>query len=136
MRPNNVKVDAGRLRLPSRRVLLLLALGAVAGWALYSLVQESCIAFQLNAQAAQLSRQNQALAAQNSGYQRDAVALQSGAAAEEDARLNGYARWDENVYLVGPPPSPQPSPSSAARAAHQVRSGSGFWSWLAGVLHL
>ena len=55
--------------------------------------------------------QNAARAAQNDGYQRDIVALQSGAAAEEDARLNGYARSDEKVYLIAPAPSPTPRPA-------------------------
>ena len=133
MRQSKV-VDAGRPRLPSARFLLLIALGIIAGWALYSLVQESYLAFQLNQQAAQLKRQNDSLAAQNQGYQRDTLALQSGAAAQEDARLNGYARSDERVYLVGPPPTPSPAAKRTAEQHHPNSKPSGFWAWLWGRL--
>jgi cell division protein FtsB len=132
MRHSNVVTGAGRLRLPSKHLLLLLVLAVLAGWALFSFAQESYLDFQLNSQANHLDRQNQALAAQNDGYRRDTLALQSGAAAEEDARLNGYAKGDERVYLVGPAPSPSP----AARPSRQARAGAppaGFWGWLLGV---
>ena len=93
---------------PTKPVLALLLLLALCGWALYSLLQESYLEHQLSSQAGRIAQQNSALSAQNDGYQRDIVALQSGAAAEEDARLNGYARSDEKVYLIAPAPSPTP----------------------------
>ena len=134
MRQSNLVVNRGGLRLPSKRIFLLLALAAVAGWALYSLAQESFLALQLNQQASQLQHQNDAISAQNDGYRRDTLALQSGAAAEEDARLNGYARTDEKVYLVSAPPSPAPTAAAgAAKPARRAPSG-GFWAWLFGWL--
>lgn len=133
MRSSNIVTGSGGLRLPSRRLLVLLLFAALAGWALYSLAQESYLAFQLNQQAAQLARQNDAISSQNDGYRRDTLALQSGAAAEEDARLNGYARSNEKVYLVGPPPSPAPAAAAHGRAAPSARAG-GFWTWLLGWL--
>jgi cell division protein FtsB len=133
MRRSNVVVGTSGLRLPSRRALVLLLLGSLAGWALYSLAQESYLSFQLNQQAAQLKRQNDELAAQNDGYRRDTLALQSGSAAEEDARLNGYAKPDEKVYLVGPPPSAAPAaPSGSRSSAGGGSHGGGLWSWLFG----
>ena len=86
---------------------------ALCTWALYSLAQESYLDHQLSSQAGKLAHQNDELSAQNDGYRRDIAALQTGAAAEEDARLNGYARSDEKVYLIGP--APTPSPSAPAR---------------------
>jgi cell division protein FtsB len=100
---------------PTKPVLALLLLAALCGWALYSLLQEAYLEHQLSAQASHVAQQNAALAAQNDGYQRDIVALQSGAAAEEDARLNGYARSDEKVYLIAPEPSPSPRPAPRRR---------------------
>ena len=132
MRHSNVVTGAGRLRLPSKHLLLLLVLAIVAGWAFYSFVQESYLNFQLSSQANQLRRQNDALSAQNDGYRRDTMALQSGAGAEEDARLNGYAKGDEKVYLVGPPPSPAPA-AHHSRPAHGQARPAGFWSWFLGL---
>src|SRR5579871_3312619 len=123
MRSSNVITGSGGLRLPSKRLLVLLLLAALGGWAVYSLAQESYLDLQLSGQAAQLQQQNDALAAQNDGYRRDTLALQSGAAAEEDARLNGYSKADEKVYLVGPPPSPPPPATAHARVAHTARAG-------------
>ena len=44
---------------------------------------------------------------------RDIVAVQSGSAAEEVARQNGYSRPDEHLYLVSAPPAPTPVPTAA-----------------------
>src|SRR5207248_6640723 len=93
---------------PTKRTLALLFLLILCGWALYSLLQEAYLEHQLSAQAARLAQQNDSVASQNDGYQRDILALQTGAAAEEDARLNGYARSGEQVYVIAPAPSPSP----------------------------
>lgn len=93
---------------PTKPTLALLLLLALCGWALSSLLQEAYLEHQLSAQAGRIAQQNAALATQNDGYQRDILALQTGAAAEEDARLNGYARSDEKVYVIAPAPSPSP----------------------------
>lgn len=100
---------------PTKPLLALLALLALCGWALYSLLQEAYFEHQLSAQASRIAQQNAALAAQNDAYQRDILALQTGAAAEEDARLNGYARSDERVYVIAPAPSPTPQPARRKR---------------------
>ena len=100
---------------PTKPSLALLLLLALCGWALYSLLQEAYLEHQLSAQAAQIAQQNDAISAQNQGYDRDILALQTGAAAEEDARLNGYARSDEKVYVVAPAPSPSPPPPPRRR---------------------
>ena len=125
-----------------RRLIPLVLAAALAVWALYSFGQELYLEHQLGVQAAQLQQQNDALAAQNEGYQRDNAALESGAAAEEDARLNGYARGDEKVYLVGPAPTPTPAApaaSAASGAAHRAAArpapSRSFWDWLTGFFH-
>jgi len=100
---------------PTKPVLALLLLLALCCWALYSLAQEAYFEHQLSVQASHIAQQNAALASQNDAYQRDILALQTGAAAEEDARLNGYARRDEKVYVIAPAPSPSPLPTPRKR---------------------
>ncbi len=89
----------------SRDLLLLLGVAAAGVWVVSSFTQQAYIDQRLASQAAQLRAGNGALAQQNQGYQKDIEAMTSGAAAEEEARLNGYARSDEKVYLVSRPPS-------------------------------
>ena len=107
-----MRLSISRPTKPLFATLLLLALSC---WALYSLLQEAYLEHQLSSQAGRIAQQNAAMAAQNQGYQRDIIALQTGAAAEEDARLNGYARSDEKVYLIAPAPSPSPLPAPRKR---------------------
>ncbi|MGH7876833.1 MAG: septum formation initiator family protein, partial [Candidatus Dormibacteraceae bacterium] len=82
--------------------------------------QELLFAHGLGAQAQALSRQNAQLTAANQGYAQDIADVASGAAAEEEARQNGYARSDEKVYLLSQTaPSRAPaSPSPAAPVPH------------------
>ena len=64
----------------------------------------------LTDKASQLRRQNVAIASQNEGYQKDIQALTSGAGDEETARMNGYAKPDEHIFLVTTTPAPTPTP--------------------------
>jgi cell division protein FtsB len=94
-----------------RHALILAAIVAAAIWAGVAFAQEAYIGHKLSQQAADLRHQNAVLAAQNQGYHRDVQAITSGAAAEEEARLNGYAKPQERLYLVTAAPSPSPTPS-------------------------
>ena len=104
-----------RLRT-SREVFLLAALALLAGWIVWAFAQELYLSYQLSRQASELRSQNAALQVANEGYRRDIAAVSSGAAAEEEARLNGYSRSDEKLYLVSSPAS-QPARSPARTAA-------------------
>ncbi|MEO8744299.1 MAG: hypothetical protein ABI334_07290, partial [Candidatus Dormiibacterota bacterium] len=88
------------------------------GWAAVAFAQEGFIGHKLSQQEADLRHQNALLAAQNVGYKKDVQALTSGAANEEVARLNGYARPTERLYLVtataAPTPAATVSPSPKA----------------------
>jgi cell division protein FtsB len=88
--------------------MLVVAVLVAGAWMAYTFGQEVFLSRHLDQEAAQLREENVALQAQNDGYRRDIVAMASGAAAEEEARLNGYARSDEKVYLVSAPPTPAP----------------------------
>jgi len=44
------------------------------------------------------------------------VSMTSGAANEEEARQNGYARAGERVYLITEAPSPSPTPPATTPA--------------------
>lgn len=107
-----------RLRI-SREVLLLVALALLAGWIVWAFAQELYLSYQLSHQAAEVRSQNAALQLANEGYRRDIAAVSSGGAAEEEARLNGYSRPDEKLYLVNPPSS-QPGHSSSRAASASV----------------
>ena len=85
----------------------------VAVWTAYAFAQEAYIGHKLSQQVADLHRQNSRLAAENKGYRKDVQSMTSGAANEDEARLNGYARVGERVYLITDPPSPSPKAPAA-----------------------
>ena len=92
-----------------RRTIIVAVVAVVAVWVAYAFAQEAYIGHKLSQQVADLHRQNSRLAAENKGYRKDVQSITSGAANEEQARLSGYARPNEHVYLVTVPPSPTPS---------------------------
>ena len=81
----------------------------LAIWTAYAFAQEAYIGHRLAQQVSDLHRTNARLAAENSGYHKDVQSVTSGAANEEEARLSGYARPYERLYLVTAPPSPTPA---------------------------
>lgn len=120
---------------------MLLGLTAVAVWIVWAFAQEVLLSYQLSRQASDLRNQNAAMQTTNESYERDIAAVSSGGAAEEEARLNGYARPDEKLYIVSAPStsSNRGSPSSGVAG-----SGSGgmdgplggvrqAWGWLVGI---
>ena len=117
MRYNRVIVASGTLRTSAFGMRHALVLAVVLGallWAGVAFAQEAYIGHKLSQQVADLRHQNTVLAAQNQGYKKDVQALTSGTASEEEARLNGYARPQERLYLVTAPPTPSPTPSPSA----------------------
>ena len=117
MRHSKAIVATGTVRttaLGVRHAILAAAVGAALMWAGVAFAQEGFIGHKLSQQVADLRKQNAVLAAQNQGYRKDVQAITSGAANEEEARLNGYARPSERLYLVTAIPSPSPSPSPSA----------------------
>src|SRR5205807_8701485 len=98
--------------------VLRAVMALVALWVVGSLIQAIALNQSLGRQANDLRRQNASLQATNATYRRDIAAVSSGAAAEEEARQNGYARGDEKTYIISTPPPPpatrpQPRPSAA-----------------------
>src|SRR5437016_7788469 len=102
-----------RVRI-SRETLIVGLLVLVAIWLVWSFAQEVILSRDLGHQAADLRQQNSALQAENRGYQRDIVASTSGAAAEEEARGDGYSKPKEKLYLIGDSPSPTPNRTAPA----------------------
>jgi len=122
MRYNRVIVASGTLRTSAfgmRQALVIAVVLVAMIWAGIAYAQEAYIGHKLSQQAADLRNQNTVLAAQNQGYKKDVQAITSGAADEEEARLNGYAKPQERLYLVtaAPSPSPTPSPSPSPSAS-------------------
>lgn len=112
-----------RASLPSRRWLLRAGLVGLAAWAVVAFGQEAWTAHRLAADAAALRSRNAVLQVQNDDYRRDIMAVQSGGAAEEVARQNGYSRPDEHLYLVSaPPPAAAPVPRVQARVQDRSTS--------------
>ena len=120
MRQNRALVAAGTLRTNAygmRHVVVTSVIVAASIWAGVAFVQEAYIGHKLSQQVTDLRKQNTVLAAQNQGYKKDVQALTSGAADEEEARLNGYAKPQERLYLVTAPPSPSPKPAASPSAS-------------------
>jgi cell division protein FtsB len=119
MRHSKAIIAPGSVRngtLGVRHVVVVVATSVAVIWGGVAFAQEAYVVHRLNQQAADLRHQNAALAAQNQGYKKDVQAITSGAANEEEARINGYARPNEKLYLVTPPsPAPSPSASPSAR---------------------
>src|SRR5690348_9512931 len=95
------------------RPLLILLFIVAAVWALYGYAQEAYLGHRLAQQVAELRNQNALIAQQNEGYRKDIQAINNGSADEEEARLNGYSKPNERVYLITEPPAPSPSPTPA-----------------------
>jgi cell division protein FtsB len=123
MRYNRVVVASGTLRTSAfgaRHAVVTAVVLVALIWAGVAFAQEAYIGHKLSQQVADLRHQNVVLSAQNQGYKKDVQAITSGTADEEEARLNGYSRPQERLYLVtvAPPPSPTPpapSPSASPR---------------------
>lgn len=125
MRYSKVIVATGSVRVKAFGVRHALLFGVVAlavAWAGMAFAQEAYVGHKLSQQAADLRHQNVVLAAQNQGYHKDVQALTSGAAAEEESRLSGYAKPQERLYLVTAAPSPSPSPSPLPAASPSPHS--------------
>jgi cell division protein FtsB len=123
-----------RMRL-SHRTFLLGAMALFGLWMVGSLLQELSLNQSLSRQAAALRERNASLQSTDDGYRRDIGAISSGAAGEEEARKDGYARKDEKLYIITTPAPPTPPP--AARSKSRARSGPGdllgmLWHFLAG----
>jgi cell division protein FtsB len=105
---------AGTLRVSVfglRQTILLIAAGLALMWAAVAFAQEAYISHKLQEQVSELRRQNAEIAAHNAGYRKDVEALTNGTGDEEEARLNGFARPNERIFLVTTP-SPSPPPRS------------------------
>ena len=116
MRNSKVLVAAGSVRtggLSMRHLVTSAVCLVIAIWVGYAFAQEAYLSHKLIQQASDLRHQNAMLAAQNQGYHKDVQAITSGAANEEEARLNGYSKPNERTFLVTTPPSPSPTPPAS-----------------------
>ena len=117
MRYNRVIVASGTLRTSAfgvRHAVVTAVVLVALIWGGIAFAQEAYIGHKLSQQVAGLRNQNVVLAAQNQGYKKDVQAITSGAADEEEARLNGYSKPQERLYLVTVAPSPSPAPAAPA----------------------
>jgi cell division protein FtsB len=96
-----------------RQLVIVLVATVGLAWAGVAFAQEAYLSHRLSQQVYDMRKQNADIAAQNTGYRKDVQGLTSGTADEEEARLNGYAKPNEKLYLVTTPPSPSPSPSAS-----------------------
>jgi cell division protein FtsB len=132
MRPRRASASNGivnkRVRL-SHETLLLGGMALAGLWMVGSLLQELSLNHSLGRQAATLRQQNAALESTNDGYRKDIGAISSGAAAEEEARKDGYARSDERLYIIATPPPPTPAPAPRRAASSGSASNPIQWLW-------
>lgn len=124
MRLSKPIVAGGTLRTSAfgvRHAVIATAALAALVWAGAAFAQEAYLSHKLGDQVANLRKQNALLAGQNAGYRKDVDALKTGVANEEEARLNGYARPNEKLYLVTAPVSPSPSTAPSASPSPKSR---------------
>jgi cell division protein FtsB len=124
MRLSKPIVAGGTLRTSAfgvRHAVIAMAALVAFVWAGAAFAQEAYLSHKLSDQVANLRRQNALLTGQNAGYRKDVDTLKSGVANEEEARLNGYARPNEKLYLVTAPVSPSPSTSPPATPSPKSR---------------
>jgi cell division protein FtsB len=124
MRLSKPIVAGGTLRTSAfgvRHAVIAMAALVAFVWAGAAFAQEAYLSHKLSDQVANLRRQNALLTGQNAGYRKDVDTLKSGVANEEEARLNGYARPNEKLYLVTAPVSPSPSTSPLATPSPKSR---------------
>ena len=114
----------------STELIVLVLLAALAVWLVVSFGQEIYLNHRLSAQASAMVQQNQALQSENAGYRKDISAVASGASAEEDSRINGYARSDEKVYMVGAPPAPTQPPAQPKVSSSGASPFDAFSRWV------
>jgi cell division protein FtsB len=117
MRNSRVMVASGTLRTSAfgvRHAVVIAVVLVALIWAGIAFAQEAYIGHKLSQQVADLRHQNVVLAAQNQGYKKDVQGITSGTADEEEARLNGYSKPQERLYLVTAAPSPSPTPAPSA----------------------
>jgi cell division protein FtsB len=117
MRYNRVIVASGTLRTSAfgvRHAVVAAVVLVAMIWAGVAFAQEAYAGHKLSQQVTDLRNQNVVLSAQNRGYKKDVQGITSGAADEEEARLNGYSKPQERLYLVTAAPSPSPTPPAAA----------------------
>ncbi|MGH7759997.1 MAG: hypothetical protein ACREOY_01070 [Candidatus Dormibacteraceae bacterium] len=117
MRNSRVMVASGTLRTSAfgvRQAVVMAVVLVALIWAGIAFAQEAFIGHKLSQQVTDLRHQNVVLAAQNQGYKKDVQAVTSGTADEEEARLNGYSKPQERLYLVTAAPSPSPRPAAPA----------------------
>ena len=110
---NRPTTAAGTIQVTAfglRKTVIFIAAGLVLLWAIVAFAQEAYISHRLSQQVSDLRKENSDIAAQNAGYRQDVAALANGNGDEEEARLNGFARPGERVYIVTTP-SPTPAPS-------------------------
>jgi len=110
-------VASGTLRTSAfgvRHAVVIAVVLVALIWAGIAFAQEAYIGHKLGQQVADLRHQNLVLAAQNQGYKKDVQAITSGTANEEEARLNGYSKPQERLYLVTAAPLPSPTPAATA----------------------
>jgi cell division protein FtsB len=101
-----------RPRSDGLRRLFIVALALAFGvWMVWSYAQEALLVHRLSQQVTDLRQQNSVIASQNQGYHTDIQAMTNGAADEEEARLNGYSKPHEKLYVVTSPSPPPASPS-------------------------
>ncbi|GAC1512067.1 MAG: hypothetical protein NVS1B3_15560 [Candidatus Dormibacteraceae bacterium] len=113
MRYSKVIVASGTVRtnaLGLRPAVVIAVVVVGVAWAAVAFAQEAYVGHKLIQQVADVRKQNAILASQNQGYRKDVLGITSGSAAEEEARLSGYARPSERLYLVTAVPASSPTP--------------------------
>jgi cell division protein FtsB len=120
------KTSRWKVHIAAPDRLLWIVIGVIVAWGVWAFGSELLLNLRLDAQVHSLQRENAQLTVANAQTREQLQAAASPSSLEEVAREQGYARQNEQVYvIVTPAASPGSSPAAALPRAPAKHMASG-----------
>jgi cell division protein FtsB len=108
------KTSRWKVHIAAPDRLLWIVIGVIVAWGVWAFGSELLLNLRLDAQVQALQRENAQLTVANAQTRDQLQAAASPSSLEEVARQQGYARQNEQVYVIVTPTAPAPGASPAA----------------------